>query len=92
MVRAVDLGNDPRWPVFGPRAVAETGIAAACCRTGWSSTRTTSSSAGLNLYAARTAAFGHTAEVIGTLVATHGALAVIGASNRGLFSSSNTPW
>jgi ANTAR domain/GAF domain len=80
MVHADDIGTDPRWPAFGPRAAAETGV-----RSMLSYRLVVDDDelvAGLNLYAAKQAAFTRTAEVIGTLVATHGALAVIGASTR----------
>ena len=38
--------------------------------------------AGLNLYSTRTEAFDDNAETVGTLVATHGALAVVAAAAR----------
>jgi ANTAR domain/GAF domain len=78
--RTGDLGADRRWPEFGARAVAEAGL------TSMLSFRLLVQDdtliAGLNLYSQKPDAFDQTSEVIGTLVATYGAMAVDGVSTR----------
>jgi hypothetical protein len=74
---AADLRSDPFWPDFGARA-AEVGVLSML------SFRLFIESnpdviAGLNLYATRPSAFDEQSESIGTLFATHGALAIAGA-------------
>ena len=78
--RTDDLRTDRRWPTFAERA------------TRTSATRSMLSFrlflegddriAGLNLYSTRTGAFDEGSEVVGTLMATHGALAVQAAAAR----------
>ncbi len=77
---AADLRSDPRWPDFGARA-AEVGVLSML------SFRLFIESnpdviAGLNLYASKPSAFDEQSESIGTLFATHGALAIAGAAPR----------
>lgn len=76
-----DLRADPRWPAFGPRAFADTGILS------MQSFRMFLEHdlglvAALNLYSDQLDAFGADSETIGMLFATHGALAVAGAVVR----------
>ncbi len=78
--RTGDLGGDSRWPEFGVRASTEAGVSSML------SFRLLVEDddmiAGLNLYSQKPDAFDQNAEVIGTLVATHGAMAVAGVSAR----------
>jgi GAF domain-containing protein len=77
--RIDDLRSDPRWPGFGRQA------AAAGVRSMLSYRLVIEDDdliAGLNLYSTETAAFDASSEVIGTLVATHGALAITVALAR----------
>ena len=78
--RTDDLPHDDRWPGFARRA-------ADCCDVhSMLSFRLFLEDddriAGLNLYATGTAAFDERSEIIGTLVATHGALATAAATAR----------
>jgi hypothetical protein len=76
-----DLGADRRWPEFGRRAVAAAGVHSML------SFRLFLEDeydliAGLNLYSRRKDAFDKEAQTVGTLLATHGALAVSAAAAR----------
>jgi transcriptional regulator with GAF, ATPase, and Fis domain len=78
--RTGDLPNDGRWPEFGRRAFEAHQV------TSMLSFRLYLEDddriAALNLYSTNTDAFDDTAQVIGTLIATHGALAVAAAAAR----------
>jgi hypothetical protein len=78
--RIRDLRTDLRWPAFSRRAVATAGVESML------SIRLFLENddliAGLNLYSTATAAFDGNAEILGTLVATHGANAVTAAAAR----------
>jgi ANTAR domain/GAF domain len=75
-----DITRDTRWPEFGTRAHTETGA------TSMMSLRLFMEGdqriAGLNLYSTQPDAFDDNAHVIGTVVATHTATALIAASAR----------
>jgi hypothetical protein len=76
-----DLGADARWPVFGPRASAETGVLS------MQSFRMFLEHdlglvAALNLYSDQLGAFDADSRAVGMLFATHGALVVAGAAAR----------
>lgn len=77
--RTDDLRGDPRWPDFAARA-ADHGVRAMLSFRLFLEDDVLI--AGLNLYATRTAAFDDGSEVVGTLLATHGALAVTAAAAR----------
>jgi len=79
--RTGDLGADPRWPKFGSRA-AELGVRSMLSFRLF--LEDDDLIAGLNLYATSREAFDDTAQTIGTLLATHGALAVRAAAAREL--------
>jgi hypothetical protein len=73
--KAPDLRDDPRWPEFGRRCVAETGILSML------STRFYVESdagliAGLNMYSHTPAAFDAESEAVAHLLATHGSVVV----------------
>jgi hypothetical protein len=79
--KAGDLRTDGRWPDFGERAFKTTGVVSML------SLRLYLESdlgmiAGLNMYSEKPAAFDETSETIAVLLATHGSLAVGGASAR----------
>jgi ANTAR domain/GAF domain len=76
-----DLRSDPRWPTFGHRAFEETGIVSMLSVRMFTE-HDIDLVAGLNLYSRSSSAFGADSEVIGTLLATHGALAVSSANAR----------
>lgn len=76
-----DLRTDGRWPVFGSMAFEQAGIVSMLSFRMYTEFDT-ELVAGLNLYAREPAAFGETSEVIGMLLATHGALAVSTAAVR----------
>lgn len=75
-----DLRADPRWPEFGRRAADATGVRSML------SFRLFLEGedfiAGLNLYSTSPAAFDSSSELVGTLVATHGAIAVAASAAR----------
>jgi GAF domain-containing protein len=77
--RIDDLGVDPRWPAFGRRAV---GLGVRSMLSYRLVVEDEELIAGLNLYAAGMRAFDDSAQVVGTLVATHGALAISAALAR----------
>jgi hypothetical protein len=78
--RTDDLAADDRWPVLGRLAAERHQVRSVLSFRLYleDDDRITS----LNLYSTRTAAFGDSSEVLGTLVATHGALAVSAATAR----------
>ncbi len=75
-----DLSGDGRWPEFARRAVAEHSVRSMLSYRLF--VENDQVVAGLNLYSTRPAAFDREAHVIGTIVATHGALAVTTAAAR----------
>jgi hypothetical protein len=79
--RTGDLGTDPRWPEFGRRA-AEVDVHSMLSFRLF--LEDDDLIAGLNLYATAREAFDDDAQIIGTLLATHGALAVSAAAAREL--------
>jgi hypothetical protein len=78
--RTGDLGRDGRWPEFGRRARDAHGVRSMLSFRLY--VEDDSRIAGLNLYSTRADAFDGAAETVGTLVATHGALAVAAATAR----------
>jgi transcriptional regulator with GAF, ATPase, and Fis domain len=77
-----DLGADRRWPEFGQRALATAGVHSMLSFRLF--LEEDDLIAGLNLYATQKDAFDDDAQTIGTLVATHGALAISAAAAREL--------
>lgn len=78
--RTGDLAHDQRWPVFGAAAAAEVGLASMLSfRLG---ADVEGLIAGLNLYSTQCHAFDDVSESIGTVLATHSALAVSAATTR----------
>jgi ANTAR domain-containing protein/GAF domain-containing protein len=78
---AIDLRNDARWPDFGTRAAETAGIASMLSLRLFLDDGDMIT-AGLNLYSDQVAAFDETAEALGLLLATHGALAAQAAAAR----------
>jgi hypothetical protein len=75
-----NLDQEHRWGEFGPRAARETGILSLMAvRLYFEDGAPT---AGLNLYAAIPNAFGDDDRTVATLLATHGALAMLAAKRR----------
>jgi hypothetical protein len=72
---AADLRTDNRWPEFGERCVAATGIISMLSMRFYVEDDR-QVIAGLNMYAHQPGAFDENSEAIGHLLATHGALAV----------------
>lgn len=77
---APDLERDERWPQFGRRAVAETGIRSMLSMRLYMETEQ-GLIAGLNMYAQREAAFDDASRTVATLLATHGSLAAARAAS-----------
>jgi GAF domain-containing protein len=77
--RTGDLGADPRWPEFGQRAVAAGVHSMLSFRL---FLEDDDMIAGLNLYATAKDAFNEESLTVGTLLATHGALAISRAAAR----------
>jgi GAF domain-containing protein len=78
--RSNDLVHDTRWPLFGTRAHAETGVRSMMSLRLFM--EDDDRVAGLNLYSARPDAFDDDAHAIANVVATHSATALIAASAR----------
>ena len=78
--RTGDLRADGRWPEFGPRAADEAGVGSMLAYRLFLEDEDII--AGLNLYSTSAAAFDEDAEMVGALLATHGALAVAAANAR----------
>jgi hypothetical protein len=76
--RTGDLLHDERWPEFAKRAQEEHGVRSMLAYRLY--LEDDDRIAGLNLFSTRKNAFDDTAEVVGTLIATHGALAIALAS------------
>ena len=79
--RTGDLGADPRWPEFGRRAI---GLGVRSMLSFRLFLENVDLTAGLNLYATTREAFDDTSQTVGTLLATHGALAISAAAAREL--------
>jgi hypothetical protein len=73
--KVADLGTDPRWPEFGPRALDETGVQSMLSFRMYLED-SPGMLAGLNMYSKKPDAFGSEDEFLGLLLSTHGALAV----------------
>jgi GAF domain-containing protein len=80
VVRADDLPTDPRWPEF-TRRTTPLGVRSMLSFRLFLEDDD-NHQAGLNLYSTHPAAFDEASQVIGTLLATHGALAVTAAAAR----------
>lgn len=78
--RTDDLSTDDRWPEFSRRAVAELAVRSMLSYRLF--IEDDDVIAALNLYSTRPGAFDAEAEVVGTLVATHGGLAITAALGR----------
>ncbi len=78
--RIGNLAVDPRWPEFGRRAVATAGVRSMLSHRLF--LEDDDLVAGLNIYSTETDAFDDEAQIVGTLLATHGALAVSAAAAR----------
>jgi hypothetical protein len=78
--RTGDLRHDDRWPEFGRRAAEEYGVASMLSLRLY--LEDDDRIAGLNLYSTKPDAFDDQAEIVGTLLATHGALAITAATDR----------
>jgi hypothetical protein len=78
--RVGDLRVDPRWPEFGTQAFAATGVLSMLAFRLY--VEDGDLIAALNLYAMAPNAFDETAQTIGMILATHGALAVAGSLAR----------
>jgi hypothetical protein len=80
--RTGDLRTDPRWPEFGRRASEETGTRSMLSVRLYTEGDADEQGAALNMYACEVDAFDDSDQLIGTLLASHGALAVAGAAAR----------
>lgn len=78
--RTGDLGGDSRWPDFGRAAVAAADVHSMLSYRLF--VENDDLIAGLNLYSTRMDAFDDTSHTVGTLLATHGALAISAAAAR----------
>ena len=78
--RTGDLRHDHRWPEFGRRAADEYGVASMLSLRLY--LENDDRIAGLNIYSTKPDAFDEHAEMVGTLLATHGSLAVTAAIDR----------
>jgi hypothetical protein len=78
--RTGDLRHDDRWPEFGRRAADEHDVASMLSLRLY--LEDDDRIAGLNLYSTTPDAFDDQAEMAGTLLATHGALAITAATGR----------
>jgi hypothetical protein len=78
--RSGNLGTDSRWPEFGRRTVAETGVVSMLAFR--LLLEDDDSLAGLNFYASRPNAFAEDSELTGGVFATHAAIAVAAAGHR----------
>jgi hypothetical protein len=80
LYRTGDLAVDPRWPDFGARAVAETGVRSMLAFRLF--TEEDEVTAALNLYSTQRDAFTEGAAFSGLVLATHGALALTAARRQ----------
>jgi ANTAR domain/GAF domain len=78
--RSGDLSADPRWPEFGRRTVAETGVVSMLAFR--LLLEDDDALAGLNFYATKPHAFDDATELTGGVFATHAAIAVAAAGRR----------
>ncbi len=80
LYRPRDLRHDDRWPEYGAKVSSELGLLSMLSyRLGH---ETDDSVDGLNIYADEVAAFDERAELVGLMLATHGALAVALSANQ----------
>jgi hypothetical protein len=80
LYRPRDLRHDSRWPEYGAKVSSELGLLSMLSyRLGHETDETID---GLNIYADEVAAFDERAELVGLMLATHGALAVALAANQ----------
>jgi hypothetical protein len=80
LYRPRDLRHDGRWPEYGERVSSELGLLSMLSyRLGQEAD---DSIDGLNIYADEVAAFDERAELVGLMLATHGALAVALSANQ----------
>ena len=75
-----DLAEDTQWPAFARRATETTPVRSVLSFRLF--LEDTDAIAGLNLYATKPDAFDETSELVGMLLATHGALAIAVAGAR----------
>ena len=80
-VRTGDLLHDGRWPTFGRRAAGTHGVASMLSFR-LPLEHDDDRIAGLNLYSSTADAFSDDSETIGTLIASHGGLAIAAAAAR----------
>jgi GAF domain-containing protein len=80
MYRSGDISRDTRWPEFGGRAADETGVRSMLSFPLY--LENDSSLGGLNFYSTETNAFAETATAIGTVFATHAAIALAAAQRQ----------
>jgi GAF domain-containing protein len=80
--KPADLRSDTRWPEFGRRAAADTGILSMLSFRLYLEENTDRTIAGLNMYATTPNAFDEESQAVALLLATHGALAVAASSAR----------
>jgi hypothetical protein len=80
LFNSADLRTDQRWPEFGLKAFETCGIVSMLSFRLFLENHDTL--AGLNMYSTNEAAFDESAELMGLLLATHGALAVANAAAR----------
>ncbi len=78
----IDLCHDQRWPEFGRRVHAELGVGSMVSFRLNGDFLADEMIAGLNLYSDKVGAFSTTAVGIGSLLATHGAVAIAAEVNR----------
>ncbi len=78
--RTPELAADPRWPEFGQRAYEATGVRSMLALRLY--LEHDEVIAALNIYSTEPAAFDDSAQTVGTLLATHGGLAVAGSLAR----------
>ncbi|HEY6932211.1 MAG TPA: GAF and ANTAR domain-containing protein [Marmoricola sp.] len=76
IVHSDHVGNDERWPVWGPKATADTGVRSMLCLRMFTHEQNVGA---LNLYATTPGAFTETDVEHGELLAAHSAVAVASA-------------
>lgn len=76
LVVSEDLADDARWPVWGPRATADTGLRSALCFRLFTQGATVGA---LSLYSRRVRGFGEADREVGGVLAAHVAVAMAAA-------------
>ncbi|WP_374970606.1 GAF and ANTAR domain-containing protein [Terrabacter sp. BE26] len=80
LYRPTDLGDDDRWPEFGARVSSQLGLRSMLSfRLGHENGDVVD---GLNLYSAEVGAFDERAQLLGLMLATHGAMALAVTANQ----------